>query len=163
MQTGFQLALAGKRHASCRQEQAGSQSAFFDFCVGNRHRIVAGARVKAVKLKPKLLVARMEVAKVAQLIGFSRKCGTNYTLCCGLARVRVESDKMVPKIRLSPQFGACAGGSSENGVGNIFPAHYKECSLGWKGLHRNFIFTLAPETWNFGNKKMKSKKSTCTQ
>ena len=46
-----------------------------------------------------------------------------------LARVRVESDEIVPKIRLSPKFGACAGGSSENGAGNILPAHYKECSL----------------------------------
>ena len=80
--------------------------------------------MKAVKVTPKLLVARMEVAKVAQLIGPSRKCGTNYTLCCGLARVRVESDK----IRLSPKFGACAGGNSESDAGNI-SAHYKECSL----------------------------------
>ena len=49
----------------------GAQSAFFDFCVGNRHQIVACARVKAVKVTPKLLVARMEIAKVAQLIGLS--------------------------------------------------------------------------------------------
>ena len=83
----------------------------------------------AVKVTPKLLVARVEVAKVAQLIGLLCKCGTNYTLCCGLARVRVESDKIVPKIRLSPKLGACAGGNSGNGAGNIFPAHYKECSL----------------------------------
>ena len=87
--------------------------------------------MKAVKVKPKLLVARVEVVKVAQLTGFSRKYGTNYTICCGLARVWVESDKIVPKIRLSPKFGACAGGNSENGAGNIFPAHYKECSLAW--------------------------------
>ena len=73
--------------------------------------------MKAVKVKPKLLVLRVEVIKVAQLIGFSCQYGTNYTLCCGLARVRVES-------------GVCAGGNSENGAGNIFPAHYKECSLG---------------------------------
>ena len=39
------------------------QSAFLDFCAGNRHQIVMGARV----------------AKVAQLIGLSCKCGTNYT------------------------------------------------------------------------------------
>ena len=84
-----------------------------------------------MKVKPKLLVARVEVVKVAQLTGFSRKCGTNYTICCGLARVWVESDKIVPKIRLSPKFGACAGGNSENGAGNIFPVHYKECSLAW--------------------------------
>ena len=76
--------------------------------------------MKAVKVKPKLLVAREEVVKVAQLIGLSRKCGTNYTLCCGLARVRVESDKIVPKIKLSLKFDACAGGNSENGAGNIF-------------------------------------------
>ena len=109
------------------------QSAFFDFCTGNRHRIVAGARVQAVKVKPKLLVAWVKVAKVAQLIGLSCKCGSNYTLCCALARVRVESDKIVPKIRLSPKFGACAGGNSENGAGTIFPAHYKECSLACRG------------------------------
>ena len=27
-----------------------SQSAFFDFCVGNRHQLVVGARVKAMKV-----------------------------------------------------------------------------------------------------------------
>ena len=91
------------------------------------------AWVKAVKVTPKLLVARVEVAKVAQLIGLLCTCDTNYTLCCGLAGVRVESDKIVLKIRLSPKFGACAGGNSENGAGNIFPANYKECSLGQKG------------------------------
>ena len=61
---------------------------------------MACARVKAVKVTLKLLVARMEIAKVAQLIGLSCKCSTNYTLCCGLARVRVELDKIVPKIWL---------------------------------------------------------------
>ena len=85
--------------------------------------------MKAVKVTPKLVVARVEVTNVAQLIRLSCKCGTNYTLCCGLARVRVESDKIVPKIRLSPKFGACSVGNSENGVGNI-SAYYKECSLG---------------------------------
>ena len=40
--------------------------------------------MKAVEVTPKLLVVRVEVAKLAQLIGLSRKCGTNYTLCCGL-------------------------------------------------------------------------------
>ena len=29
-----------------------AQSALFDFCTGNRHQIVAGARVKAVKVTP---------------------------------------------------------------------------------------------------------------
>ena len=82
-----------------------------------------------MKVTPKLLVAWVEVPKVAQLIGLSCKCGTNYTLCCGLACVRVESDEIVPKIRPSPKFGTCVGGNSENGAGNIFPAHYKECSL----------------------------------
>ena len=57
---------------------------------------MARARVKAVKVTPKLLVARVEVPKMTQLIGVSRQCGTNYTLCFGLARVRVESDKIVP-------------------------------------------------------------------
>ena len=47
------------------------------------------------------------------------------------ARVRIESDKIVAKVRLSPKFGTCAGGNSENGAGNIFPMHYKECSLGY--------------------------------
>ena len=112
------------------------QSAFFDFCEGNRHQIVVGAWVKAVKVAPKLFVARVEVAKVAQLIGLSCKCGTNCTLCSGLARVRVESDEIVPKIRFSPKLGACVGGNSENCTGNIFPAHYKECSLGYVD-HRN--------------------------
>ena len=94
-----------------------AQSAFFDFCTGNHHQIVAGARVKAMKVTPKLLVARVEVPKVAQLIGLSCKCGTNYTLCCGLARVRVESDKIVLKIRLSSKFGACAGGKVAQLIG----------------------------------------------
>ena len=105
------------------------QSAFFDFCAGNHQQIVAGAWVKAVKVTPKLLGARVEVLKVAQLIGLSCKCGTNYTLCCALVHVRVESDKIVPKIRPSSKFGACSGGNSENGVGNIFPTHYKEYGL----------------------------------
>ena len=103
-----------------------TQSAFFDFCAENRHQIVVGARVKVT---PRLLVARVEVAKVAPLIGFSCKYGTNYKLCRGLASVRVQSEKIVPKIRLSPKLGACAGGNSENGKGNIFPAHCKDCSL----------------------------------
>ena len=77
-----------------------------------------------MKVTPKLLVAQVEVAKVAQLIGLSSFCGTKYTLCYGFARVRVELDKMVPKIRLYPKFGACASGNSD-----IFPVHYKECSL----------------------------------
>ena len=85
--------------------------------------------MKAVKVTPNLLVARVEVAKVAQLIELSWKCGTHCKLCCGLARVRVESDKIVLKIRLSPKFGVCAGGNSENGEGNIFPAQYKDCGL----------------------------------
>ena len=106
-----------------------TQCAFFDFCMGNCHRIVAGVQVKAVKVTPKLLVLWVEVAKEVQLVGLSCKCGTNYTLCCGLARVRVESDKIVLKIKLSPKFGTCVGGNSENGMGNIFPMHYKECSL----------------------------------
>ena len=75
--------------------------------------------MKAVKVTPKLLVALVEVAKVTQLLGLSCKCGTNYTLCCCLAHMRVELDKIVPKIWLSPKFGACAGGNSENGMGNI--------------------------------------------
>ena len=57
---------------------------------------MARAWVKAMKVSPKLLVARVEVAKLAQLLGFSRRCGPHYTLCCSLARVRVDSDKIVP-------------------------------------------------------------------
>ena len=41
-------------------------------------------------------IARVEVVKVAQLIVLSPKCGTNYTLCCGLACVQVETVKIVP-------------------------------------------------------------------
>ena len=77
--------------------------------------------MKPVKVTPKLLVALVEVAKVAQLIGLSFKCGTNYTLCCGLARARVESDKIVPKIRLSPKFGACEGGNRKMARGIYSP------------------------------------------
>ena len=39
-------------------------SPLFDFCAGNRHQIVAGARVKAVKVTPKLLVARVAFMQV---------------------------------------------------------------------------------------------------
>ena len=53
--------------------------------------------MKAVKETPKPLAVRAEVAKVPHLIVLSCKCGINYTLCCGLARVRVESDKIVPQ------------------------------------------------------------------
>ena len=70
-----------------------AQSAFFDFCAGNHHQSVARARLKAVKGTPNLWIVRVEVAKVAQRIGLSSKCGTNYTLFCGLARVRVEPVK----------------------------------------------------------------------
>ena len=61
---------------------------------------MVGAQVKAVKVTPVLLVARVEVAKVAQLIGLSCKCGTNYTLCSGLARGGWNQIKKVLKIRL---------------------------------------------------------------
>ena len=67
-----------------------------------------GARVKAVKVTPKLLVARVEVAKVAQLIRLSctvwRKLhvmlwfdvveSDNIVLKISLARARVETVKM---------------------------------------------------------------------
>ena len=49
----------------------------------------------------------------------------------------MKSDKIVPKIRLLPKFGACPGGNSENGMGNIFPTHYKECSLVDGQFHKN--------------------------
>ena len=52
--------------------------------------MVTPARVEDVKVTSRLWIARVEVAKVAQLIGLSPKCGTNYTLSCGLARVLVE-------------------------------------------------------------------------
>ena len=54
---------------------------------------VAGARVKAVKVMPKLWIVRVEVAKVAQQIGLSQNYGTNYTLLCGLACVWVKPVK----------------------------------------------------------------------
>ena len=57
---------------------------------------MARARVKAMKVTPKLWIVRVKVAKVAQRIGLSPNCGTNYTLFCGLARVRVEPVKIVP-------------------------------------------------------------------
>ena len=40
----------------------------------------------------------MKVAKVAQQIGLIPKCGTNCTLSCCLARVRVEPAKIVLQI-----------------------------------------------------------------
>ena len=64
--------------------------AFFDFCSGNDHQIVAHALVEALKVTQKLWIVRVEVAKVAQRTGFSHKRGTNYTLFCGLVRVQVE-------------------------------------------------------------------------
>ena len=57
---------------------------------------MARARVKAIKLTPELWIARVEVAKVAQLIGLSPICGTKYTPYCGSVRVRVEPVKIVP-------------------------------------------------------------------
>jgi len=50
-----------------------AQFAFFDFCVGNCHQIVACAWVEAVKVTPKLWIAQVEVAKVAQQIWLSLK------------------------------------------------------------------------------------------
>ena len=51
--------------------------------------------MKAVTVTLKLWIARVEVVKVAQLIGLSPKCGTIYTLCCGLTPVQVEPVKIV--------------------------------------------------------------------
>ena len=56
---------------------------------------MAHARVKAVKVTPKLWVARMEVAQVAQPIGLSPTFGTNYMIHYGLARVWVEPVKIL--------------------------------------------------------------------
>ena len=70
----------------------------FYFYAGNCHQIVASVWVKAVKVTPRLLVVRVEVAKVAQLIGLSCKCGTNYILYCGLARAWVETVKMARRL-----------------------------------------------------------------
>ena len=43
--------------------------------MGNRHQIVVRARVEAVKVAPKLWIGRVKVAKMAQRIGLSPKCG----------------------------------------------------------------------------------------
>ena len=56
---------------------------------------MARARVEAVEVTPNLWIALMEVVKVAQRIGLSPKCGTNYTVLCDLARVLVELVKIV--------------------------------------------------------------------
>ena len=70
------------------------QSAFFDFCAGNRHQIVARMRVEAVKVTPETWIAGVEVAKLAQRMGLLRKCGTNCTIFYGLVRVQVDPVKM---------------------------------------------------------------------
>ena len=46
--------------------------------------------MEAVKVTPKIWIARVEVAKVAQGIGLSPKCDKEHSLFCGLARVRVD-------------------------------------------------------------------------
>ena len=50
----------------------------------------------------------------------------------------MESDKIVPKIRLSPNFGSCTGGNSENGAGNIFPRTTKNAVWGAQ-QYANFV------------------------
>ena len=35
---------------------------------------------------------------------------------------------IVPYVAYSPNCGACAGENSENGAGNVFRTHYRECS-----------------------------------
>ena len=103
-----------KHHVVC-------QFAFFDFCAGNHHHIVAGARVKAVKGTPMLLVARGEAAKVAQLIGLSCKCGTNYTLCCCLVRAWVETVKMAQ--------GICSQRTTKNAVWVVCTTSYMSFAI----------------------------------
>ena len=57
--------------------------------------------------------------------------------------------KIVPEIGLSPNSGACAGGNSENGAGNIFTAHYKECSLEWQMLTYLSSVSFVVSLWFF--------------
>ena len=68
---------------------------FFDFCMRNDHQVVACVWMEAMKVMPGLWIAQVEVAKVAQQILLSPKCGTNYMLFCGLACVHVEPVKIV--------------------------------------------------------------------
>ena len=77
------------------------QLAFFDFCAGNRHQIVACARLEAVKVTPELWVGRVEVAQMAQRIKRSPNCGTNCTVLCGLARVPVVTVKLARGIHFN--------------------------------------------------------------
>ena len=65
-----------------------NQFAFVDSCAGNRRQIAARARVKAVKVTPKLWIVRMEEAIVTQPIGISSKLGTDYR-CAVVWRVCV--------------------------------------------------------------------------
>ena len=55
--------------------------------------------------------------------------GMRFNHYATLLHVWVEPDKMVLYIELSPNFGPCMVGNSENGAVNIFPAHYNKCSL----------------------------------
>ena len=54
-----------------------------------------------------------EVVNVAQLMGLSPKCGSNYILCYGLVDVWVEQMEIVPEKGLSLNFDMCTGGNKE--------------------------------------------------
>ena len=95
------------------------QSAFFDFCAGNRHQIVVDEICESN-------------TKIIGCADGSRKSGsTNRAL------------KQVWHIlHVMLWFGTCAGENSENDAGNIFPAHYKECSLAPWGVNNFSDFCM---------------------
>ena len=71
------------------------QFAFFHFCVGNFHEIVAHVQVKAMKVMPELWIAQGYIAKVALPIELSPKWGKNCMLHYGVERVSMEPVKTV--------------------------------------------------------------------
>ena len=56
---------------------------------------MARARVEAVKVAPEIEIVLVEAAIMALQIGFHQSVITEYSLLCGLARVRVEPVQMV--------------------------------------------------------------------
>ena len=89
-----------KHHVVC-------QFAFFDLCAGNHHHIVVGESCE-------------RNTNATGWAGESSKSGST-----NRAFMQVWH-----KLHIMLLFGTCLGGNSENGAENMFPAHYKECSLG---------------------------------
>ena len=80
-----------------------------------------------------LIFARGIVTKLWGCAGESCESNTKTIGCEGRSSKSGSNNRVFMQVwhmlHVMLWFGACTGGNSENGAGNIFPAHYKESSL----------------------------------